>query len=508
MKLSRVAQCVSLAALFALTGAFSCRAAATPADEAAGSGASQLLSWEDSIVNIEVSRKQYDYYQPWTRRPGRALKTGIVIGEKEILTTADELFDRTLVRIQKGGTGLWIPAQVTWADYHANLALVTVPNPAFWRDLKPARLAASILGERAFQIMRWRNGNLEKRRAEFTQYTVREGQLSAVNQAVIEADSDIQGAGWSEAAVLDGHLAGLISAQDGRTCTILPITFIRPILEAVRKKEYRGLGYFHFVWQPGVNPASLESLGLKGQSRGVIVIEVPDRPDACEQVVKPNDVILRVDGFDIDTQGNYRDPECGSLMLECLATRGKWAGDTVNLQIWRSGKTMEVKYQLPKYDYGTSLVPFATFDQEPEYLIMGGLVFQPLTDPYLQSWGPDWRRRSPFRLYHYRGESPKKERSALVVLSQVLPDAYNIGYQEQKCLVVDKVNGQSISRLSELREAFQKPVNGFHIIELMKSDSLRRIVLAAGAGEQEATDRVLQRYGISKPFNVGKQATQ
>lgn len=472
------------------------------------SPARQLLSWEDSIVNLEVSRKQYDYYQPWTRRPGRALKTGVVIGDRKILTTADELFDRTLLRLQKGGTGLWTPGEVTWVDYHANLALVTVADPEFWDRLKPAKLAASMLGERAFQIMRWRNGNLERRRAEFTQFTVREGQLSAVNQVMLEVDSDILGAGWSEAVVLDGHLAGLVSAQDGRTSTVLPISFIRPIIEAVEKKQYRGLGFFHFVWQPGVNPASLESLGMKDQSRGVIIIEVPERPDAGEELLRPKDIILRIDGFDIDTQGNYRDPECGSLMLENLATRGKWAGDDVLLQIWRDGRTMEVKYRLPKYDYSIGLVPFAAFDREPEYLILGGLLFQPLNDPYLQSWGPEWRRRAPFRLYHYRTEQPTKERPALVLLSQILPDPYNIGYQEYRGLVVDKINGQRVSRLADIRAALQKPINGYHIIDFVQSDSLRRMVLAAGDVEQEATARVLKRYGINREFKTAAVSAQ
>ena len=219
---------------------------------------------------------------------------------------------------------------------------------------------------------------------------------------------------------------------------------------------------------------------------------MPGRPHHGEQVLKPQDIILRIDGFDLDIQGDYEDPEYGHLMLENLATRQKWAGDNVKMQIWREGKAMDVVYRLPKYDYSTTLVPFGTYDQEPEYMIVGGLVFQPLTDSYLQSWGPEWRRRAPFRLYHYRDEPPTKERSALVVLSQVLPDPYNIGYQEQKYLVVDKVNGQLVSRLRDLRAALQKPMNGYHVLEFMRSDSLRRIVLRADGNETEATARILQ----------------
>src|SRR6478609_233492 len=55
--------------------------------------------WTKEIVNIEVARKQYDYYQPWSRRTHRTQKTGLIISDHEILTTADELFDRTLIRL-------------------------------------------------------------------------------------------------------------------------------------------------------------------------------------------------------------------------------------------------------------------------------------------------------------------------------------------------------------------------------------------------------------------------
>ena len=125
-------------------------------------------------------------------------------------------------------------------------------------------------------------------------------------------------------------------------------------------------------------------------------------------------------------------------------------------------------------------------------------MFQPLTDSYLQSWGQEWKLRSPFRLNYYNNESPTKERPALVLLSQVLPDAYNIGYQDQKWLVVDKVNSRPIHRLPELREALQKPIDGFHVIEFVQGDSLRRMVLGGGDAEGEATARVLKRYGITE----------
>jgi len=457
--------------------------------------------WENSIVTLEVARKSYDYYQPWTKRTSRLQKTGVVIGQGQILTTADEMFDRTLVRLQKNGRGRWWMGEVTWIDYHANLALVTTSETNFWRELQPAQLKGSMPADGNLQILRWREGHLENRRAEFMQFAVREGQLAAVNHVVLETDSDIQNAGWSEIISANSHVVGLLSAQAGRTCTAITASFIESILQAREEKQYHGLGFFHFYWQPAQNPASLALLKLTGEPRGVIVTSVPDRPDAGPQVLKTNDIILSIDGFALDTQGDYEDPEYGHVMLENLATRGKWAGDDIKMQIWREGKPLEVTYRLPKYDYTVSLVPFATYDQEPEYLIVGGLVFQPLTDSYLQSWGNEWRRRSPFRLYYYRSDQATKERPGLVLLSQILPDPYNIGYQEQRWLVVDKVNGQAVSRLDQIREALKKPVDGFHIIDFVQTDSLKRLVVDAGDAEQQATERVLKRYSINEPFH-------
>jgi len=464
----------------------------------------KLAGWERSIVTIEVSRKQYDYYQPWSKRTRRFQKIGTVIGERQILTTADELFERTLIRLQKGGRGRWWLGEVTWLDYHANLALVTVSDENFWRDLKPVSFGSAAKSDGGYQIVRWREGKLENRRAEFSQFTVRDSQLCPLDIVTLEVSSEIQGVGWGEPVVANSKVVGILWAQETRTCMGIPASFIQSIIDAQKKGDYHGLGYFHFFWQPTENPASLARLKVPGEPRGVVVIDVPERSDGGPKVLKPLDVIFRIDGFDLDIQGDYIDPEFGPLLLENLATRKKWAGDDVKMQIWRDGKQLDVTYRLPKFEYTNSLVPAANFDHEPDYLIVGGLVFQPLTESYLTSWGNEWKRRAPFRLNFYRNEPPLKSNPALVLLSQVLPDSYNIGYQEQRYLVVDKVNGQPVHYLPELQAALQNATNGVHVIEFAKGDSLRRMVLAAGDTEHEATARVLKRYGIADGFRFAE----
>ena len=55
--------------------------------------------------------------------------------------------------------GKWTNAKAEWIDYHANLALLTTDDAAFWTGLQPANLAGKPPAEGdALQIIRWREG--------------------------------------------------------------------------------------------------------------------------------------------------------------------------------------------------------------------------------------------------------------------------------------------------------------------------------------------------------------
>ena len=471
--------------------------ALAPASGFAGEMAKKAAGdWERAIISVEINRKHYDYFQPWTKRVQTVVKAGIVIGPRELLTTADALDDRTLVRVQRGGRGKWWSAEVKWIDFPANLAVVTSAEEQFWTGLKSVPLAEPVKKSEDIQVLRWRAGSLEVRKAEFNRFAVTHPNMSDAVHVQLELNSEINGVGWGEPAIAGSKVIGLVFAQSGNQLQVLPSPFIRSILDAQKKGHYKGLGYFDFTWQPAENPETLDYLKLEGEKRGAVVIDVPNKP-GVESVVKSLDILLQVDGFDIDTQGDYVDPDYGHLMLENLSTRNKWAGDPVRLKIWRAGHAQDVVYRLPKAEDAARLVPEAPFEQEPEYLIAGGLVFQPLTKNFLRSWGQDWERRAPFRLAYFRNQDPLPERPAIVILSQVMPDIYNIGYQDSRQLVLEKVNGQKVNYLADLAQALKKPANGFHILEFMKGDTLQRIVLDA-AKLDDATKRVLDHYGIDK----------
>ncbi len=456
--------------------------------------ASGAFAWENAIIHIEVTSKAYNYIQPWERSERKVYKSGVVVGGRQIITTADGLADQTLIRLKKQGDGLFSLGRVAWIDFQANLAAVTTDEKDFWTGLRPAQLAEPVPITGQVRILRWRDDQLENRQGEIERLTVENSMLSFVSVPALKVDSTIPGAGYGEAVTVGDKLIGLACAQGGDAVTAIPSSFIAPILDAQQAKTYTGLGYFDFTWDAAENPLNLDYLKLPGPARGVIVKETGLKPGIVS-LVHPRDVILSIDGFDIDAEGNYRDPEYKKLCLENLSSRGKWAGMNCKLKIWRDGREQDIVYKLPKAEYTDELVPEQLFDQDPEYVLAGGFVFVPLSEPYLRSWGANWRQVSPFRLFYYNMGKVTPERPQRVVLSQVLPYPANIGYEGLRNTVVDEINGMKIRRISDIITALKSPVGGFDVFKFEPGESVREAVLDASEMDQ-ANREIMAHYHI------------
>jgi hypothetical protein len=456
--------------------------------------ASGAFAWENAIIHIQVTSKAYNYIQPWERSEHKVYKSGVVVEGHQIITTADGLADQTVIRLKKQGDGLFSEGRVAWIDYQANLAAITTDEKDFWTGLQPAKLADPVPITGHVRILRWRDDQLENRQGEIERLTVENSVLSFVSVPALKIDSTIPVAGYGEAVTVENKLIGLTCGQGGDAVTAIPTSFIAPILKAEQAKAYTGLGYFDFTWDTADNPLNLDYLKLPGPARGVIVKETGLKPGIVS-LVHPRDVLLQIDGFDIDAEGNYRDPQYKKLCLENLSSRGKWAGMESHLKIWRDGKELDIVYKLPKAEYTDELINEQLFDQDPEYVLAGGFVFVPLSEPYLRSWGPTWRQHAPFRLNYYNMAKVTPERPQRVVLSQVLPYPANIGYEGLRNTVIDQINGVKIRRISDILTALKTPINGFDVFKFESGEPIQQAVLNASEMDR-ATQEIMAHYHI------------
>jgi hypothetical protein len=98
-----------------------------------------------------------------------------------------------------------------------------------------------------------------------------------------------------------------------------------------------------------------------------------------------------------------------------------------------------------------------------------------------------------------RGED---EAGRILILSSVLPDAANLGYQELRDLIVERVNGRAVSSLAELRAAFAAPGGRFHVVDLAPGQDAARLVLDAEEARAAAA-RVSAAYGVERLDSAG-----
>jgi S1-C subfamily serine protease len=489
-------------------------AAAEPHAGKKSSGDSGDFKWENAVIEIEVTSKAYNYIQPWERSEKKIYKSGVVIEGHQIVTTAEGLDDATEIRFKKQGEGLFSLGKVVWIDYQANLAALTTDDalntefnpgqPDFWKGLQAAKLADPVPMTGEVEVLRWRDDSLEERKGDVDRMTVEPSALSFVSVPALKINSGMTGVGYGEPVVAGNKLVGLAYAQGNDAITAVPSSFMAPIIKAEQAKTYTGLGYFDFTWDTPDNPLNLEYLKLPGPARGVIVKETGMKPGTTS-MVHPRDILLSIDGFDLNPEGNYTDPQYNKLSLENLSSRGKFAGQTCKFKIWRDGKEMDVTYTLPKAAFTDELLPQETYDQAPEYVLTGGLVFVPLTESFLRSWGPSWRQHAPFRLSFYENDKVKPDRSQRVVLSQVLPNPANIGYESLRNMVIDEVNGVKITQIGDVLTALKTPVNGFDVFRFDPGQSVQEIVLDA-TDIDHVNEEVMARYHIPADHVINADA--
>ncbi len=445
-----------------------------------------------SLVEIEITKQSYNYNLPWVVRNQQISKNGVLIEGRQILTTADGLSNQYLCRVKKGGVSRQYIAKVKWIDYHANVAVLTIDTEDFFAGMQSVRLANAIPQSGRLQVYRWRSGRIEERAAEIIRLRSGESKMSYVKYLTLSVSSEIESAGWSEIVCDEHGLIGLTASASSGKLEVLPAAFISTVLARYARNNDAGLGYFDFNYMQGKNPALLSSKGLQKRDVGVIVTQIDPRNQE-NYSLKVGDIILAIDGYSIDSEGKYMDPVYGRLSMSILATHMYNAGETLPLLIWRDYEEITVNYVVPKADFKDRFIPEQRYDAAPEYLIAGGLVFQPINGPLLDALGSN----IPVLLDYYRTQKSAQKRDGLVVLSKVLPDDYNLGYERLSLQIVDTVNGYRIDNLNSLQTALKKPIDEFHHIQFLREENLQHIVLDV-ATMQAATERVLDHYQIPR----------
>ncbi|KAJ7553535.1 hypothetical protein O6H91_06G102300 [Diphasiastrum complanatum] len=449
----------------------------------------------DAVVKVFTVASSPNYFLPWQNKPQREVTgSGFVITGRRILTNAHVVADQTFVLVRKHGSAAKYRAEVEAVGHECDLALLRVKNEEFWEGMHALEIGDIPYLQESVAVVGYPQGgdNVSVTggvvsRVEPTQYVHGAAHLMAIQIDAAINPGNSGGPALMEDKVIGVAFQNLSGAEN--IGYIIPAPIINHFLADVEENgRYIGFCSLGLTCQATENAQLREHLKMPPGLTGVLVSKIYPLTDTS-RFIKKDDVLLEFDGIPIANDGtvNFRNRE--RITFDHYVSMKK-AGEHAMLKVFREGQEVHHKVKLGPL---RPLVPIHQFDRLPSYYIFAGLVFVPLTQPYLHEFGDDWFNTSPRRLCDRALTStPTKPGEQLVILSQVLMDDINAGYERLAELQVKKVNGTDVLNLRHLRQ----------LIEDCKELSLRfdlddgRVVVLNYQAAKEASLRILQRHRI------------
>lgn len=449
-----------------------------------------------SLFKVNVTTQAYNLHLPWQKESSSDRRgLGVVLEGHRVLVTAQIVADANYIELELPESGQKMPAKVVAVDYEANVALLApdskTKEEAFFKDRVAIGLDTSTrIGDTLYIWQTGRVGDLIVSPLRVSKVMTQGYVVDGAAFLVYEANGILRSEAnsFTLPVVKNGKLAGLVLRYNSKdqVVTILPAALIEHFLKDSADGKYDGFPSLGVEFQLTLDDQFREYLHMNEDTPGMYVSGVTKGATADLMGVKKGDILLSMNGFRVDARGDYKDPQYGALSISHIVRGRAFVGDTLKVKVLRDGKEMSLEGKLLRKDPSDYLVTPYQFDRGPNYVVMGGLLFQELSRPYLDAFGDDQRGGAVLRLARiadHPDEYEKAGRRRLVFLSLVLPTPSAQGYERMGGAVVDKINGVAINDLKDLDAAFKTPKDGIHIIEL--KDYPHILHLDAAAAERD-----------------------
>jgi sporulation protein YlmC with PRC-barrel domain len=282
---------------------------------------------------------------------------------------------------------------------------------------------------------------------------------------------------------------------------MVPTPIIRHFLKDISDGRFDGFPDLGVFTDELENKSYRQYLGMADDQSGIIVTRVLPGGSA-DNYLKEGDVLLRLDGVAIanDSSIPFED---GRIKYSHLVDL-KQVDENVALTVWRDKKQVSVRFPVGVPPFR---VPwFKEFETLPRYYIFAGIIFQPLTREYMETWS-DWYHNADLRMLYYFMYAEKDrcqaERKDFVFISCVLPDSANTYVSELSNKLVEKINGVKIRRLEDVVVAFKNPSGKYHVIVV---EGGHKPVILNAEQAREAHERILTNFRIPYDRRLDKDS--
>ncbi len=447
-----------------------------------------------AVVRIYATEQEPDYDSPWqARSPSSSTGSGVVIAPGRILTSAHVVADATFIQVQRISDTNKLIAHVVGICHDSDLALLQVDDTAFMKGITIPKIGTLPVRRDRVAVIGFPVGGDEVSitegvvsRIEVQRYTHSQRYLLAVTVDAAINHGNSGGPVFRKGKVVGIAFQGLNDA-DG-IGEMVPPPLIKNFLKGIKKTSRMPLPTLGVATQNLENPVLRKRLGMKKGESGVLVLKV-EYGSSCWGILKDDDAILKIGGSKIANNSTVNYRNLHRTRFDVILGE-KQVGDTITMQVLRKGKKVNLSIELKEK---VELVARAQYDVTPSFYIFGGLVFQVLCRDYLATWDTWWEKAPKEFLHTYYSGGTTSTKQETVILSQILADQINVGYESFYSESIISVNGK-------------KPRDLRHIVALIEgSDKIVEIRTSSNAlivmdlkETQARREDILARYRIER----------
>lgn len=409
---------------------------------AADSNEPDLVKLRASVVKVFAVSQSENYRRPWQRpRPQGGSGSAFYIGDRMLMTNAHVISDAKNLEVKRADRVKRYEARVLFAGHDCDLAVITVDDDEFWEGMKPLEIATRPAMRSKVMTIGYPTGGQK--------LSVTEGVVSRIEvNTYVHTGADDHLTIQTDAAINPGNSGGPV-LQNGKVVGVafqgrmfaqnlgymIAPSVIQHFLVDIKDDVYHGYPELGIYTANLRNETLRKFLGMpKDQEGGVLVLK-PVPYASTSGKLKRNDVILKIDGIKIEADGTIK---VGDEFLDfAFVVEGKQIGETVTLTVLRDGEIKDIEVTLK--EWAARMKPGRVYDERPEYMVLGGFLFVPLTENYI-GWGRSNELSYYMQQYYRTVAEEGKTREQLVLLSRVLPDA-STRYIRYSDAIVDKVDG-------------------------------------------------------------------
>ena len=443
----------------------------------------------NAVVLLEVSTTAANIQRPWQELTGGGSGSGAVIGDGIILTCAHCISDAAYIRVRKHNEDNLYHGAVTFIDNDADLALVKVDDPAFMKDVTPMELGETPHVQDDVLAIGYPIGGTD---ISFT-------------RGIVSRIEDIRYShGWTillgiqvDAAINPGNSGGPVvdmntrkivgiafQGKDGGEALgyMIPPDIIRHFLADIKDGRVDGFSDFLFAQGSMESPSKRRYYKMDNGISGVIVEDVAKV--LGDSSIKPNDIIVEIDGHKVSNNGKIRiaGNEPRSLYYPIYLRQ---IGEKIPVKVLRDGVEVETSITAMKRD---QRIRRWMYDTKPDYYIFGGIVFTTASFNYMVAAKAD--------IHDDISVDKEFDGDEAVVISDVLSDICMEGYLGWFKTYVRTVNGEKVKNLKHLVQLVESCRDGFIRFGLDAGDEWDVKMVVDAKELREATPRIMKRYQI------------